>query len=72
VVVQPPRGDPRDTVLPPKPAGPKPTPTVTVTVTPGALPPENGDGQVQDDGQAESGGPDPGASDGTTDPNDDE
>ncbi|ARZ70134.1 rod shape-determining protein MreC [Streptomyces sp. HU2014] len=34
VVVQPPRTDPRDTVLPPKPEGPKPTPTVTVTVTP--------------------------------------
>ncbi|MBT2385691.1 rod shape-determining protein MreC [Streptomyces sp. ISL-11] len=34
VVVQPPRTDPRDTVLPPKPEPPKPTPTVTVTVTP--------------------------------------
>ncbi|MEU7135223.1 rod shape-determining protein MreC [Streptomyces sp. NPDC046261] len=34
VVVQPPREDPRDTVLPPKPEAPKPTPTVTVTVTP--------------------------------------
>jgi rod shape-determining protein MreC len=33
VVVQPPRKDPRDTVLPAKPK-PKPTPTVTVTVTP--------------------------------------
>ncbi|AOT58867.1 MULTISPECIES: rod shape-determining protein MreC [Streptomyces] len=31
VVVQPPRTDPRDTVLPPR---PKPAPTVTVTVTP--------------------------------------
>ena len=31
VVVQPPRKDPRDTVLPPKPPKPKPTPTVTVT-----------------------------------------
>ncbi|KWT59364.1 rod shape-determining protein MreC [Streptomyces albus subsp. albus] len=36
VVVQPPREDPRDTVLPPKPAKPKPTPTVTVTATPTA------------------------------------
>ncbi|WP_329018766.1 rod shape-determining protein MreC [Streptomyces sp. NBC_00690] len=35
VVVQAPRTDPRDTVLPPKPAAPKPTPTVTVTVNPG-------------------------------------
>ncbi|MFI1012949.1 rod shape-determining protein MreC [Streptomyces sp. NPDC020965] len=34
VVVQAPRTDPRDTVLPAKPAAPKPTPTVTVTVTP--------------------------------------
>ncbi|WP_434589432.1 rod shape-determining protein MreC [Streptomyces sp. A5-4] len=41
VVVEAPRENPRDTVLPPKPAGPKPTPTVTVTVTPGA-PPVNG------------------------------
>ncbi|KIZ18938.1 rod shape-determining protein MreC [Streptomyces natalensis] len=36
VVVQPPRTDPRDTVLPPKPAKPKPAPTVTVTATPSA------------------------------------
>ncbi|MDJ0463556.1 rod shape-determining protein MreC [Streptomyces sp. H27-C3] len=42
VVVEAPRENPRDTVLPPKPAGPKPTPTVTVTVTPGAAPPVNG------------------------------
>ncbi|MEX2981567.1 rod shape-determining protein MreC [Streptomyces sp. C36] len=34
VVVEAPREDPRDTVLPPKPEAPKPTPTVTVTVTP--------------------------------------
>lgn len=34
VVVQAPRTDPRDMVLPPKPAKPKPVPTVTVTVTP--------------------------------------
>jgi rod shape-determining protein MreC len=34
VVVEPPRKDPRDAVLPPKPAAtPTPTPTVTVTVT---------------------------------------
>ncbi|MFJ6749973.1 MULTISPECIES: rod shape-determining protein MreC [unclassified Streptomyces] len=36
VVVQPPREDPRDTVLPPKPEKPKPAPTVTVTATPSA------------------------------------
>ncbi|QLE72051.1 rod shape-determining protein MreC [Streptomyces rectiverticillatus] len=36
VVVEPPRTDPRDTVLPPRPEAPKPTPTVTVTVTPSA------------------------------------
>ncbi|MFF3907071.1 rod shape-determining protein MreC [Streptomyces sp. NPDC001848] len=35
VVVQAPKKDPRDTVLPPKPQ-PTPTPTVTVTVTPSA------------------------------------
>ncbi|WP_432014845.1 rod shape-determining protein MreC [Streptomyces cucumeris] len=34
VVVEPPPSNPRDTVLPPKPAKPKPTPTVTVTATP--------------------------------------
>ncbi|MET9292653.1 rod shape-determining protein MreC [Streptomyces sp. NPDC003077] len=34
VVVQAPRTDPRDTVLPPKPAKPKPAPTVTVTASP--------------------------------------
>ena len=33
VVVEPPRTDPRDAVLPPKPSA-TPTPTVTVTVTP--------------------------------------
>ncbi|MFE6164278.1 rod shape-determining protein MreC [Streptomyces sp. NPDC056486] len=42
VVVEAPREDPRDTVLPKKPAKPKPTPTVTVTATPS--------GQAQDDG----------------------
>ncbi|MFC7220263.1 rod shape-determining protein MreC [Streptomyces polyrhachis] len=40
VVVQPPRHDPRDTVLPPKP-GKTPVPRVTVTVTPK---PEGGEG----------------------------
>ena len=36
VVVEPPRKDPRDAVLPPKPAAtPTPTVTVTVTATPG-------------------------------------
>ncbi len=34
VVVMPPRTDPRDAVLPPRPEKPKPVPTVTVTVTP--------------------------------------
>ncbi|MGW0559782.1 rod shape-determining protein MreC [Streptomyces sp. NPDC003016] len=47
VVVEAPRKDPRDMVLPPKPAGPKPTPTVTVTVTPSAPP---ADGTVPADG----------------------
>ncbi|MFJ2769517.1 rod shape-determining protein MreC [Streptomyces sp. NPDC087300] len=42
VVVQAPREDPRDTVLPPKPAKPKPAPTVTVTATPPGKP--EGDG----------------------------
>ncbi|GDY53607.1 hypothetical protein SVIO_042300 [Streptomyces violaceusniger] len=36
VVVQSPRVNPRDSVLPPKPAKPKPTPTVTVTANPSA------------------------------------
>ncbi|MFD3473910.1 rod shape-determining protein MreC [Streptomyces sp. NPDC058695] len=38
VVVQAPRTDPRDEVLPSKPAKPKPTPTVTVTATPSGTP----------------------------------
>ncbi|MES4901954.1 MULTISPECIES: rod shape-determining protein MreC [unclassified Streptomyces] len=38
VVVEPPRENPRDTVLPPKPAKPKPAPTVTVTVKPSSSP----------------------------------
>lgn len=44
VVVEAPREDPRDTVLPPKPAKPKPAPTVTVTATPSGQPPAGGDG----------------------------
>lgn len=47
VVVMAPRSDPRDTVLPPKPAAPKPTPTVTVTVTPSA----DGEGSEQVQGE---------------------
>ncbi|MFD9071443.1 rod shape-determining protein MreC [Streptomyces lasiicapitis] len=42
VVVEAPREDPRDTVLPPKPAKPKPAPTVTVTATPSGEPPADG------------------------------
>jgi rod shape-determining protein MreC len=42
VVVEAPKKDPRDTVLPPK-STPKPTPTVTVTVTPS----DSADGQQQ-------------------------
>ncbi|GHD30819.1 rod shape-determining protein MreC [Streptomyces galbus] len=49
VVVQAPKKDPRDTVLPAKPK-PTPTPTVTVTVTPGAGTSVNGG---QQDGQPE-------------------
>ncbi|WP_416973272.1 rod shape-determining protein MreC [Streptomyces sp. 4F14] len=41
VVVEAPKKDPRDTVLPAKPR-PVPTPTVTVTVTPGATKPDQG------------------------------
>jgi rod shape-determining protein MreC len=41
VVVEAPRKDPRDTVLPAKPK-PTPTPTVTVTVTPSASAPVTG------------------------------
>ncbi|SHI23459.1 rod shape-determining protein MreC [Streptomyces sp. 3214.6] len=44
VVVQAPKKDPRDTVLPSKPK-PVPTPTVTVTVTPSANAPEDGQQQ---------------------------
>ncbi|MEB8342955.1 rod shape-determining protein MreC [Streptomyces endophyticus] len=52
VVVQAPRTDPRDTVLPKKPAKPKPTPTVTVTATPGAD--ANGNGEGGDAGNGEN------------------
>ncbi|MEV7089604.1 rod shape-determining protein MreC [Streptomyces sp. NPDC093085] len=48
VVVEAPREDPRDTVLPPKPQ-PVPTPTVTVTVTPSP----NADGNFDANGNAE-------------------
>ncbi|MFF2650654.1 rod shape-determining protein MreC [Streptomyces sp. NPDC058045] len=60
VVVEAPRKDPRDKVLPPAPKT-KPTPTVTVTVTPGANPP---DGQAQDNGRAQNDGQDAQAPDG--------
>ncbi|MFF0728119.1 rod shape-determining protein MreC [Streptomyces sp. NPDC004134] len=52
VVVQPPRDDPRDTVLPPAPKA-TPTPTVTVTVPPG--------GEGEADGGAAEGEADAGA-----------
>ncbi|MEU6824955.1 rod shape-determining protein MreC [Streptomyces atriruber] len=42
VVVEAPREDPRDTVLPKKPEKPKPTPTVTVTATPSGRPQADG------------------------------
>lgn len=42
VVVEAPREDPRDTVLPKKPAKPKPTPTVTVTAIPSGQAPADG------------------------------
>ncbi|MFI5659168.1 rod shape-determining protein MreC [Streptomyces sp. NPDC051684] len=51
VVVQAPRTDPRDTVLPKKPAKPKPTPTVTVTATPGA----DGNGEANGNGDGAAG-----------------
>lgn len=46
VVVEAPRKDPRDTVLPPQPKA-TPTPTVTVTVTPSAGAPTDGQPQEQ-------------------------
>ncbi|MFF3493577.1 rod shape-determining protein MreC [Streptomyces sp. NPDC002795] len=51
VVVQAPRTDPRDTVLPKKPAKPRPTPTVTVTATPGADAGGNGNGNGNGNGE---------------------
>ncbi|GAA2227704.1 rod shape-determining protein MreC [Streptomyces amakusaensis] len=68
VVVQAPRTDPRDTVLPAKPAGPRPTPTVTVTVTPsapgagGELPQGDAAERVPGDALAPATTPSPGAS----------
>ncbi|MFI1887206.1 rod shape-determining protein MreC [Streptomyces jumonjinensis] len=61
VVVDAPRTDPRDTVLPPKPVGPKPTPTVTVTVNPSASTGQGpgqgtGQGTGQDTVQGQTGG----------------
>ncbi|NUK21378.1 rod shape-determining protein MreC [Streptomyces lunaelactis] len=80
VVVEAPRSNPRDTVLPPKPAAPKPTPTVTVTVTPSpndgldeaqnenqAQGQANSTGQPQDPGTATGQAQDPGTADGQTD-----
>ncbi|EFL32112.1 rod shape-determining protein MreC [Streptomyces viridochromogenes DSM 40736] len=46
VVVEAPKKDPRDTVLPPKPK-PTPRPTVTVTVTPSAEAPADGQNQPE-------------------------
>ncbi|MYS95269.1 MULTISPECIES: rod shape-determining protein MreC [Streptomyces] len=46
VVVEAPKKDPRDTVLPPKPK-PTPRPTVTVTVTPSAEAPSDGQNQQE-------------------------
>ncbi|APY88347.1 rod shape-determining protein MreC [Streptomyces alfalfae] len=48
VVVEGPREDPRDTVLPKKPEKPKPTPTVTVTATPSGKPEGDGAGNPAD------------------------
>ncbi|TXS55150.1 rod shape-determining protein MreC [Streptomyces sp. t39] len=53
VVVQAPRTDPRDTVLPPKPEKARPTPTVTVTVTPGADGTVEGQSDTQPQGQTD-------------------
>jgi rod shape-determining protein MreC len=54
VVVQAPRTDPRDAVLPPKPAAPEPVPTVTVTVTPSAGADGQADGQTADGTQVQT------------------
>lgn len=60
VVVVPPRTDPRDTVLPPKPQV-KPTPTVTVTVNPSASASAsaNAAGNTPNDTSGASGSPSP-------------
>ncbi|MGA4859273.1 rod shape-determining protein MreC [Streptomyces koyangensis] len=56
IVVQAPREDPRDTVLPPK-SKPAPTPTVTVTAPP---PGENPEGEAEEAGAPVAGQPEPG------------
>ncbi|MET7553003.1 rod shape-determining protein MreC [Streptomyces albidoflavus] len=56
IVVQAPREDPRDTVLPPK-SKPVPTPTVTVTAPP---PGENPEGDAEEAGAPVAGQPEPG------------
>ncbi|MDQ8700965.1 rod shape-determining protein MreC [Streptomyces sp. LHD-70] len=81
VVVEAPRTDPRDKVLP-EPVKPKPTPTVTVTVTPPGPGEEGEQGQGEDgqappaDGAEQDGvaqdGADPGAGDGQQPQNDQE
>ncbi|WP_037854463.1 rod shape-determining protein MreC [Streptomyces sp. NRRL S-340] len=66
VVVQAPKKDPRDTVLPPKPK-PTPTPTVTVTVTPSAdanTAGRSGDGTTGLPDTGTTGGPDAQSTDG--------
>nr|BFD84867.1 rod shape-determining protein MreC [Streptomyces sp. Xyl84] len=66
VVVQAPKKDPRDTVLPPKPK-PTPTPTVTVTVTPSAdanTAGRSGDGTTGLPDAGGTGGPDAQSTDG--------
>ncbi|MEU6219899.1 rod shape-determining protein MreC [Streptomyces sp. NPDC047022] len=59
VVVQAPKKDPRDAVLPPKPQA-QPTPTVTVTVTPSAEGQSPDGGQSPDSQQSPGGGQSPG------------
>lgn len=56
IVVQAPREDPRDTVLPPK-SKPVPTPTVTVTAPP---PGENPEGEAEEASAPVAGQPEPG------------
>ncbi|MFW6720365.1 rod shape-determining protein MreC [Streptomyces sp. MAR4 CNY-716] len=61
VVVQPPRDDPRDAVLPPAPKA-TPTPTVTVTVPPGGEGAEGAEGTAGGEAEEEAGaGADAGA-----------